>query len=404
MTIGLTACGSDGGTDTRSGLDALPANTTCLASIFEGSSGSGPAVRLERSYPNLTLPAMMAMSMRPDDSTRWYLADRNGRILWFDAADDNTTQLNLVLDIQGAVDTSGEGGLLDIAFHPDFASNGYVYVHYTTTGPDASTPLITRIARFTSSDGGNSFDPASEFTVLSVDQPYTNHNGGSIGFGSDGYLYIGLGDGGSGGDPQNHAQNINDLLGAVLRIDVDSASPYGIPADNPFAGGGGRAELYAWGLRNPWRWSFDQLTGELWLADVGQVSWEEVDIIVNGGNYGWRCYEGTHPYNTSGCAPASSYIMPVAEYGRTEGRSITGGYVYRGAAIPALTGAYVFTDFSSGTIWGLFPGGSGDYRRETLIPTTGGGFASMAQGHDGEVYFLNLYSQQIFRQIGRAHV
>ncbi|MBT8117219.1 MAG: PQQ-dependent sugar dehydrogenase, partial [Gammaproteobacteria bacterium] len=183
----------------------------------------------------------------------------------------------------------------------------------------------------------------------------------------------------------------------MLRIDVDSASPYGIPADNPFAGGGGRAELYAWGLRNPWRWSFDQLTGELWLADVGQVSWEEVDIIVNGGNYGWRCYEGTHPYNTSGCAPASSYIMPVAEYGRTEGRSITGGYVYRGAAIPALTGAYVFTDFSSGTIWGLFPGGSGDYRRETLIPTTGGGFASMAQGHDGEVYFLNLYSQQIFR-------
>jgi uncharacterized repeat protein (TIGR03806 family) len=392
----LTACSSSDSTDTLSGLDTLPSNTTCLASVFEGSIVSG-SLKLERSYANLSLPPMTAMTMRPGDSTRWYVADRNGRIWWFDATNDNTAQLNLALDITSAVDTTGEGGLLDISFHPDFSGNGYIYVYYTATGPDSSTPLITHIVRFTTNNGGDSFDPASEFTVLTVNQPYTNHNGGKIGFGTDGYLYIGLGDGGSGGDPQNHAQNTNDLLGAMLRIDVDSGSPYAIPADNPFAGGGGRAEIYAWGLRNPWRWSFDQLTDALWLGDVGQSSWEEVDIIVNGGNYGWRCYEGSHAYNTSGCAPASNYIMPVAEYGRTEGASITGGYVYRGTAIPALTGVYVFTDFSSGTIWGLFPTGTGDYQRQTLIPTTGSGIAAMAQSNDGELYFLNLYNSQIHR-------
>ena len=338
------------------------------------------------------------MMVQPPGDDRMFVIEQFGRIK---IIKDGKLRAEPFLDIRSKIvklhHDFDERGLLGIAFHPDFTSNGYIYVHYTATGPNSSTPLISHTARFTTNNGGDSFDPASEFTVLTVDQPYTNHNGGKIGFGTDGYLYIGLGDGGSGGDPQNHAQNTNDLLGAMLRIDVDSGSPYAIPADNPFAGGGGRAEIYAWGLRNPWRWSFDQFTDALWLGDVGQSSWEEVDIIVNGGNYGWRCYEGTHAYNTSGCAPASNYIMPVAEYGRTEGASITGGYVYRGTAIPALTGVYVFTDFSSGTIWGLFPTGTGDYRRDTLIPTTGSGIAAMAQGNDGELYLLNLYNNQIHR-------
>ncbi len=397
----LTACNSSNGTDRLSGLDTLPSNTTCLASVFEGSAlnGSGPAVKLERGYAKLILPAMTAMDMRPGDDSRWYVVDREGQIWWFDATNKDTTQLNRALDIRSLVDTSIEGGLLDIAFHPDFTNNGYVYLSYTATGPNSATPLISHIARFTSSDGGDSFDAASEFTVLTVDQPYENHNGGKIGFDADGFLYIGFGDGGSGGDPQDHAQNTNDLLGAMLRIDVDSGSPYGIPVDNPFASGGGRAEIYAWGLRNPWRWSFDQQTAELWLGDVGQSSWEEVDIIVNGGNYGWRCFEGTHEYNMAGCGPASDYIMPVTEYDRSEGTSITGGYVYRGNDIPALSGVYVFTDYSSGTVWGLFPTGSGDYRREILIPTTGSGIAAMAQGNDGDIYFLNIFSRQIFRLV-----
>lgn len=399
----LTACGGNYGGDINgsnpiSGLDTRPSNTTCLASVFDGSGGSTLSVRLERAYPNLTLPTPTAMTMRPGDDSRWYVVDRSGRIWWFDAANENTSQLNLALDIRSDVDAAGEGGLLDMAFHSDFANNSQVFLSYTISG----SPLISRFARFTSSDAGDSFDVASLFTVLSMNQPYTNHNGGKIGFGDDGYLYIGLGDGGSGGDPQDHAQNTNDLLGAMLRIDVDSASPYGIPADNPFASGGGRAEIYAWGLRNPWRWSFDQLTGDLWLGDVGQISWEEVDIIVNGGNYGWRCYEGTHEYNTAGCGPASDYIMPVAEYGRTEGYSITGGYVYRGTAIAALNGNYVFTDYGSGTIWGLFPTGKGSYRREVLVPAFGTGFAAMAQGNDGEIYFLNIQSGQIFRLVNAA--
>jgi len=396
----LTACGSNDGGDINgldpiSGLDSRPSNTTCLASVFDENSGGTLAVRLERAYPNLTVPTPTTMTMRPGDDSRWYVVDRSGRIWWFDATNENTSQLNIALDIQSEVDTTGEGGLLDMAFHPDFANNGQVFLSYTISG----SPLISRFARFTSSNGGDSFDVASLFTVLSVNQPYTNHNGGKIGFGQNGYLYIGLGDGGSGGDPQDHAQNTNDLLGAMLRIDVDSASPYGIPVDNPFVSGGGRSEIYAWGLRNPWRWSFDQLTGDLWVGDVGQSSWEEVDIIFNGGNYGWRCYEGTHEYDTTGCGPVSNYIMPVAEYGRNEGYSVTGGYVYRGSAIPTLQGVYIFTDYGSGTIWGLFPTGTGDYRREVLVPTTGTGFAAMAQSNDGEIYFLNIENGQIFRLV-----
>jgi uncharacterized repeat protein (TIGR03806 family) len=399
LALCASACGGGSSSSLSSapvsGLDVRPSNTSCLASTFEGGAVGGPSVALERAYPNLTITAPTAMTMRPGDDTRWYAVDRTGRVWWFDATDENTAQLNLALDLRGLVDASGEGGLLDIAFHPDFASNGHLYVSYTGPG----SPMTSHFVRYTSTNGGDSFDPGSGYTVLSVPQPYTNHNGGKIGFGQDGHLYIGLGDGGSANDPHDHGQNTNTLLGAMLRIDVDGGTPYAIPADNPFVAGGGLPEIYAWGLRNPWRWSFDQVTGALWAGDVGQGSWEEVDIIVNGGNYGWRCYEGTHEFNTAGCGPASSYVMPVAEYGRSEGVSITGGYVYRGNAIPALRGAYVFTDYGSGTIWALFDQGSGSYRREVLVPTTGTGLAAMAQANDGEVYFLHISNGRILRLV-----
>ena len=219
------------------------------------------------------------------------------------------------------------------------ATNGEVYLSYTSGGP-----LTSRISRFTSADGGQTLDPGSEEILLTLSQPFGNHNGGNILFVPDGYLYIGFGDGGSAGDPGDRAQNTSNLFGAILRIDVDDGVPYGIPADNPFgmnalcSGGQGAEpcpEIYAWGFRNPWRWSFDSETGELWVGDVGQGQWEEVDKVTPGGNYGWRCREGAHDFNTSGVCPAG-LIDPVIEYSHSVGFSITGGYVYRGSAIPKL--------------------------------------------------------------------
>ena len=220
---------------------------------------------------------------------------------------------------------------------------------YTREGPNQQTPLIFYISEFRSNDGVT-LDPDSERPILTLNQPYTNHNGGNVAFGPDGYLYIGFGDGGDGGDPQNHAQNVEDLLGSFLRIDINVTPPatYAIPPDNPFAGhagcSGGCPEIYAWGVRNPWRWSFDTATGLLWAGDVGQSSWEEIDIIENGGDYGWRCYEGNSPYNTNGCGPQGNYDAPVAVYDHSLGAAVTGGFVYHGRRVPALRNVYVYGD------------------------------------------------------------
>jgi glucose/arabinose dehydrogenase len=343
---------------------------------------------VQRVFPNLTFDAPLALLQAPNDNDRWFVVQRNGQVLWFDATDNNTSLAETFIDI-GPIDSSGEGGLLGMAFHPDFQTNGQVFLSYTVTGPDANTPLVSQIARFTSLDGGRTAYPASLEFVLSQGQPFTNHNGGQIAFGPDRFLYIGFGDGGSADDPQDNAQNTRNWLGALLRIDIN-ISPYRIPPDNPFASGsGGLAEIYAYGLRNPWRWSFDREGGTLWLGDVGQSDREEVNIIQKGGNYGWRCFEGNNEHISGETCPASGFVFPVAEYGRDEGSSITGGYVYRGRVLPGLKGVYLFGDFGSGTIWGLFPAGEGQFERRELVDTNLN-ITSFGESNDGELYVLDI--------------
>jgi glucose/arabinose dehydrogenase len=265
------------------------------------------------------------------------------------------------LDITGRVGSNGnEQGLLGIAFHPRFFENGYFYVNYTDGNGDTS------ISRFTAS--GDSADPASEKRLIHVPQPFANHNGGAMKFGPDGYLYIGLGDGGSQGDPYGNAQSGNTLLGKILRIDVDNGDPYAIPPDNPFAGSGEvYQEIWAYGLRNPWRFSFDQVTGDLWIGDVGQNSWEEIDRVPSGApggaNFGWNKMEGTHPFEGSNLP---DYVAPVAEYSHASGCSVTGGYVYSGSSLPEWQGVYFYGDYCSGIIWGL-AGASSD-----MVPVSAG--------------------------------
>ena len=270
---------------------------------------------------------------------------------------DGTTNPNAFLDIQSIVLTPGgnydERGLLGLAFHPDYINNGYFYVNYIDNFGN------TQISRFSvSTSDPNIADPDSEFQILEVEQPYTNHNGGCLRFGPEGYLYIGLGDGGSAGDPENRSQNLQTLLGKMLRIDIDNtegSTNYAIPSNNPFVGDPNALdEIWSYGLRNPWRFSFDSETDELWIGDVGQGSIEEIDRAaagVSGQNYGWRCYEGNQEYNTSGCPMEFDLTFPVAEYSHSGGNcSITGGYVYRGEIYENFLGIYFYADFCSGEI------------------------------------------------------
>jgi glucose/arabinose dehydrogenase len=282
------------------------------------------------------------------------------------------------LDIAGVVRHAGEQGLLGLAFHPGYKTNGRFFVNYVRQS-DGSTV----IAEFRVSADAN-VAQADERPLLTVAQPYPNHKGGMVEFGPDGFLYIALGDGGSGGDPGNRSQNTNELLGKLLRIDVDHGSPYAIPKENPFVSGGGRPEIFAYGLRNPWRFSFDRQTGELWAADVGQNAWEEIDIVTRGGNYGWRVMEGLHCFlPRDGCA-RDGLILPAAEYGHEKGRcSITGGYVYRGARLPGIQGAYLYGDFCSGEIFAL-SGGTQQVLLRTDLP-----IASFGQDQEGELYVVD---------------
>ena len=309
-----------------------------------------------------------------------YVVEQPGRIRRL--AEGSATDF---ADIQVRVDNGpNEAGLLGMAFDPGFAGNGRVYLSYTRSGPNG---LQSVISRFVSRDGGLTLDTDVEEILLSLDQPYGNHNGGQIAFGPDGYLYIGFGDGGSGGDPLGNGQDTDTLLGAMLRIDVSGAGGYAIPADNPFAQGGGRAEIYAWGLRNPWRWSFDRQMGELWVADVGQNEWEEIDRLRKGGNYGWNIREGAHCYRADSCDTAG-LIDPVFEYGHDQGCSITGGYVYRGSAIPGLAGAYLYGDYCTGRIWGLFPDGNGGLENRLLLDTALK-ISSFGEDASGELYVVH---------------
>ena len=350
------------------------------------------------SLPSLTLP--VALKQAPGDPARWFAVEKTGYIRAF-ANDPSVSSTSVFLDIAARVNSGfNESGLLGMAFHPGWPTTLEVYVNYTAVGAQ----LTTRISRFQSVDGGQTLLAASEEILLEVIQPFNNHNGGDIAFGDDGYLYSSVGDGGSGGDPQGNGQNTATLLGSIIRIDVNGNTPYEIPGDNPFFGNGmctqgsGAAacpEIFAWGLRNPWRMSFDSTTGDLWVADVGQGAWEEVNRVESGQNYGWNDREGAHCYEPAvGCDTSSR--DPVTEYGRSRGQSITGGYVYRGSLIADLTGWYVFGDFVTGRIFAV-PADS----QPTVVPTeiedTSLGISSFAEGEDGEIYVLQYSPGAIYQ-------
>lgn len=338
-------------------------------------------------FPNLSFSAPVFLTHAYDGTNRIFVVQQGALIRVF-PNDSTTTSIQTFLNLTNKVLSGGERGLLGLAFHPNYENNRYFYVYYTRTGDGA---LV--ISRFTTQSGNpNKADSLSELNLLTILHPnFSNHNGGCLMFGLDGYLYIGPGDGGSGGDPPNNAQNPNALLGKILRINVDTAyggNNYGIPPGNPFFGGGGRAEIYALGMRNPWRFSQDLITGIIYCGDVGQDAWEEVDTLAVGKNYGWRCYEGYAPYNTSGCGPITNYTFPIKVYQNIGADcSITGGYVYRGSRVPWLVGRYVYADYCSRKTWKLLYSG-GNVSDTSLIGTAPSNVYSFGIDQNNELYTL----------------
>jgi glucose/arabinose dehydrogenase len=354
------------------------------SAIVISSAGFAQPIQLVNAFPNLTFTQPVFLTHANDGTNRIFVVQQNGLIRVF-PNDSTVTTAATFLNISSRIVSGGERGLLGLAFHPNYATNGYFYVNYTQAGTGR-----TIVSRFRVDPGNpNLADPNSEFILLDIYQPYTNHNGGMIMFGLDNYLYIGMGDGGSAGDPANRAQNLDSLLGKMLRINVDTVTAttnYGIPLDNPLVGIPGRDEIFAWGLRNPWRFSQDQVNGELWLADVGQGSWEEVDLIQSGLNYGWRCYEGPAAYNTSGCGPPSLYTFPVKSYARVSPHcSVTGGYIYRGYRRPDLVGRYIYGDYCSGYIWKFYYV-NGQLTEDELLIDAPFSISSFGVDQNGELY------------------
>lgn len=346
-----------------------------------------PAVQLEEVVTGLEQPTTVVS----DGSDRLFVTQKTGlaRVI-----QDGAILETPFLDLTGTVSTEAEQGWLGLVFHPQYADNGRFFVNYTQ-GDGA-----TVISEFTVSEDANVAAADSERVLLTIPQPEANHNGGQLAFGPDGTLYIGMGDGGGGGDPEGNGQDPSTLLGSMLRIDVDSGDPYAVPEDNPFVGDESAApETWAYGLRNPWRFSFDRETGDLWIADVGQSAFEEVNYqpadSTGGENYGWNITEGSSCYNEENAGipletcDTEGLTGPVLEYPRSEGQSITGGYVYRGEAVPALAGFYVFGDYASGTIWGAAAQDDGGYASVELLES---GFSVVAFGEDeaGELYVADF--------------
>jgi glucose/arabinose dehydrogenase len=355
-----------------------------------------PAIGVEPAFTELVFNQPLAMMQPPGDATRWFVVEKAGAVLEFPNDPDALLSDVLVFaDLTDRVDSSpSEGGLLGMAFHPDFDANGEVYLSYTRS----AAGLESVVSRFVVDTASGALDVTSEEILLTVPQFAGNHNGGNIVFGPDGFLYIGFGDGGGSGDPQENGQDTTNVLAAILRIDVDGAAPYAIPAGNPFAGntecrpdGVGTLdcpEIFAWGFRNPWRFSFDRQTGELWVGDVGQNAWEEVDRVEISENYGWDEREGAHCFEPlADCS--TDNVDPITEYGHDVGSSVTGGYVYRGSDIPDLQGFYLFGDFGSGRIWAISAASEQGVPPDELIDTNLG-IASFAESNDGEIYVLDI--------------
>ncbi|MEJ7591059.1 MAG: PQQ-dependent sugar dehydrogenase [Planctomycetaceae bacterium] len=369
------------------------------------------AVSTERAFPNLEFKRPIVVTHAGDGSDRVFVAEQEGIIKVF-KNDQEAEEATVFLDIEERcvyADDKNEEGLLGFAFHPKFKQNGEFFVYYTSTEAD----LLSKISRFrVSKENPNVADPASEEVILRVPQPFWNHNGGTILFGGDGFLYIALGDGGSGNDPNGNGQNLTTLLGSILRIDIDHKSGgnnYSIPKDNPFvgktvpAGPRGkmipvREEIYAYGLRNVWRMAFDHKTGTLWAGDVGQNLWEEINIIKAGGNYGWNIREAKHWFRPDGNdADRPDLIDPILEYHHDIGKSITGGSVYRGTRVPELVGKYIYADYVSGLLWALeYDEAAGKVVANYSL--TGDKLPVMSFGEDekGDIYFTTPFGS-LFR-------
>ncbi|MBB6098905.1 glucose/arabinose dehydrogenase [Deinobacterium chartae] len=352
----------------------------------------GAAVRLEAVVSGLEAP--VAVTHAGDGSRRLFVLEQGGTVR---VVRDGRLLETPFLDISDKITSGGERGLLGIAFHPQYRSNGLFYLNYTDTAG------ATVIARYRVSADPDRADPASEAVLLRIAQPYPNHNGGQLAFGPDGYLYVGTGDGGAGGDPQNRAQNPQDLLGKLLRLEVGAGESYAVPSSNPFVNREGfRPEIWATGLRNPWRFSFDRASGDLWIADVGQNAVEEVNYQPansrGGENYGWRRMEGSRCYQPETNCDDGSLVKPVLEYlqGSDTGRSITGGYVYRGQAVPELQGRYVYGDFVSGRVWAAARGTGGRWTSALLLDTDYG-VSTFGEDEAGELYLADYGGGTLYR-------
>jgi glucose/arabinose dehydrogenase len=353
------------------------------------SKETAARVRLERVASGFDRPLFVIHS--GDGSGRLFVVEQGGRI---HVLKGGAVLASPFLDVTAALDNSkGERGLLGLAFAPDYGKSGYLFVAHTAPGP----AVVVR--RFHVSADPDRADPSSGELVLSMADPFSNHNGGMLTFGPDGYLWVGTGDGGAAGDPYDNARNPKSLLGKLLRLDVRQL-PYRSPVDNPFVRGGGRPEVWALGLRNPWRFSFDRGSGELWIGDVGQNAWEEIDLAdprsAAGIRFGWKTMEGGHCFSPrQGCDPAG-LALPVHEYGHDAGCSVTGGYVYRGKRVPALLGAYLFGDYCRGTVWTLRRGADGAFEVARLLDT-GRLISSFGEDEAGEVYLCDHGRGEIFR-------
>jgi glucose/arabinose dehydrogenase len=360
------------------------------ALLLAAPAAMAQGVAFERAWPRLSFDRPLFLAQAPGDARRMFVVEQGGRILAFDGAGDPAAT-ETFLDLSRKVSRRGnEEGLLGLAFHPRFADNGLFYVYYSATGEPRQV-----LSRFRATADRARADAASERILLSMPDPYRNHNGGMLAFGPDGMLYVATGDGGSAGDPQNHGQRLDSLLGKILRLTPEGAAP----ADNPFVQvPGARSEIWAFGLRNPWRFSFDRQTGALWAGDVGQNKWEEVDVIVRGGNYGWRLFEGNEAFDNPKRRPAPEFVAPVATYGREDGCSVTGGYVYRGAKVPALRGHYLYADFCSGKVWAL-PAQDGPGRAPRQVATVSGP-SSFGEDQAGELY-VTSFDGGLYRLVAR---
>jgi glucose/arabinose dehydrogenase len=341
------------------------------------------------------LAAPLAITSAGDGSGRTFVVQQGGQIR---IVRDGKLVATPFLDISGRITTGGERGLLGLAFHPNFPSDPRLFVDYTDTKGD------TQVSSFTVDPATPDVaDPASEVRILHVTQPFANHNGGAVVFGPDGFLYISMGDGGSGGDPQGNGQSLNTLLGKILRIDIDHTDggrAYAIPAGNPFASrSDAMPEIFLYGLRNPWRMSFDRATGDLWIGDVGQNLWEEIDVArsgTSGQNFGWNTMEANHCFSPASDCVQTGLTLPVAEYSHDAGCTVIGGNVYRGSAQAALVGGYLFADYCSGTIWAIDPAGD-TLRTPTIVGQGSGNISSFGEDESGELFATDISGGRLLR-------